>query len=175
MRRTFMTRTGRIALAGVLAAGAVALLWLACLAPSGRIGLAAVAGLFPVAAVLAADQKAGYLCWAASGLLGLILLPDKGLALLYLIFLGLYPVGKARIESMRRLPLEWVCKLVFFNAVFVFAWLTMRAVFLPSLPQWMETRGWIVCLLANVIFILYDIGLSRLIGFLMRRRAGNRF
>ena len=69
-----------------------------------------------VAAVLAAGRAAGYLCWAASALLGLFLLPDKGVALLYLIFLGLYPVVKNNIEGLRRLPLEWLCKLACFNA-----------------------------------------------------------
>ena len=60
--------------AGVLAAGSLAVLWLACMVPSGRIGLTGAAGLFPVAAVLAAGRAAGYLCWAASALLGLFLL-----------------------------------------------------------------------------------------------------
>ena len=108
---SFHTTSRRTAVAGVLAAGSLAVLWLACMVPSGRIGLTGAAGLFPVAAVLAAGRAAGYLCWAASALLGLFLLPDKGVALLYLIFLGLYPVVKNNIEGLRRLPLEWLCKL----------------------------------------------------------------
>ena len=103
---SFHTTSRRTAVAGVLAAGSLAVLWLACMVPSGRIGLTGAAGLFPVAAVLAAGRAAGYLCWAASALLGLFLLPDKGVALLYLIFLGLYPVVKNNIEGLRRLPLE---------------------------------------------------------------------
>ena len=105
---SFHTTSRRTAVAGVLAAGSLAVLWLACMVPSGRIGLTGAAGLFPVAAVLAAGRAAGYLCWAASALLGLFLLPDKGVALLYLIFLGLYPVVKNNIEGLRRLPLEWL-------------------------------------------------------------------
>ena len=101
---SFHTTSRRTAVAGVLAAGSLAVLWLACMVPSGRIGLTGAAGLFPVAAVLAAGRAAGYLCWAASALLGLFLLPDKGVALLYLIFLGLYPVVKNNIEGLRRLP-----------------------------------------------------------------------
>ncbi len=71
-------RTGKTALGGILAAGALVMLWLACVAPSGRLGLTAVGGLFPMAATLAAGRVAGYLCWGAASLLGLILLPDKG-------------------------------------------------------------------------------------------------
>ena len=47
------------AMGGVLAAGSLAVLWLACAAPSGRIGLTAAAGLFPVAATLYAGRAAG--------------------------------------------------------------------------------------------------------------------
>ena len=88
----------RTALVGVLAAGGLAVLWLACLVPSGYTGVTAAAGLFPVAAVLVAGRTAGYLCWAAIALLGLFLLPNKAVALLFTVFLGLYPVVKSRIE-----------------------------------------------------------------------------
>ena len=64
---------GRTALVGVLSAGGLAVLWLACLTPSGRAGITAAAGLFPVAAVLLAGRAAGWLCWAVIALLGLLL------------------------------------------------------------------------------------------------------
>ena len=142
---SFHTTSRRTAVAGVLAAGSLAVLWLACMVPSGRIGLTGAAGLFPVAAVLAAGRAAGYLCWAASALLGLFLLPDKGVALLYLIFLGLYPVVKNNIEGLRRLPLEWLCKLAVFNAVLTLFWFGLHSLFLPFLPETLQAP-WI-CLL----------------------------
>ena len=97
MRRT---KTGAVALGGVLAAGSLAVLWLACVIPSGQLGVTAAAGLFPVGAVLAAGRGAGLLCWAAASVLGLLLLPDKGVALMYLFFMGLYPVVKSRLEQL---------------------------------------------------------------------------
>ena len=47
-----------MALGGVLAAGSLVLLWLACAVPSGRLGLTAAAGLFPMAASLYAGRAA---------------------------------------------------------------------------------------------------------------------
>ena len=180
---SFHTTSRRTAVAGVLAAGSLAVLWLACMVPSGRIGLTGAAGLFPVAAVLAAGRAAGYLCWAASALLGLFLLPDKGVALLYLIFLGLYPVVKNNIEGLRRLPLEWLCKLAVFNAVLTLFWFNaalslfwfaLRALFLPDPPVWLGERTWLLYLAGNLIFVLYDVGLSRLIALVMARMPGRR-
>lgn len=161
--------SGRTALGGVLAAGSLAVLWMACLVPSGRMGLTAVAGLFPVAGVLAAGRAAGYLCWAAAGLLGLILLPDKGVAVLYLLFLGLYPVVKSRIEMLRRQLAEWCCKLAFFNVALTLFWFLLRGMLLPNPPDWLGENGIIVYFLGNAAFVVYDIGLSKLIALLQRR------
>ena len=170
----FSKGSGRTALGGVLAAGSLAILWLACLAPSGRMGLTAVAGLFPMAGVLAAGRGMGYLCWAAAGLLGLVLLPDKGVPVLYLIFLGIYPVIKSRIEAIRRRPVEWVLKLAFFNAALTIAWFVLRGLLLPHLPPWLGGRGVLLCVLGNLVFLAYDFGLSKLIALLLTRLGPGR-
>ena len=51
---------GRVALCGILAALSLALLWLATLAPTGRIGVVALAGLVPAAAVVSAGLVSEY-------------------------------------------------------------------------------------------------------------------
>lgn len=170
----FSSRSRSVAAAGVLAAGSLAVLWLACVAPSGRLGLTAVAGLFPVAGVLAAGRVAGYLCWAAGGILGLILLPDKGVALMYLAFLGLYPVVKSRIESLRRLGVEWVLKLAFFNVMLTLFWYVFRSLFLPQPPQWLGDNSLLLYGAGNLVFVAYDVGLSRLIALFQARIGPGR-
>jgi hypothetical protein len=168
VHRDFSSGPSRTALVGVLSAGSLAFLWLASVVPSGRLGLDGVAGLFPMAAVLAAGRGAGWLCWACSSVLGLILIPDKGVALLYLAFFGLYPVLKSRCETRNGQVLSWLIKVVYFNAVLGVFWFFLRELFLPSVPTWLE-QTWLIFLLGNVVFILYDIGLSRLIFSLLGR------
>lgn len=160
---------GKTALGGILAAGALVMLWLASVAPSGRLGLTAVGGLFPMAATLAAGRAAGYLCWGAAGLLALVILPDKGVALLFLAFFGLYPVVKEAIESLRRLPVEWILKLAYFNAVLTLSWFLFRQLFLPNPPQWLGDNTLLLYGAGNVVFVIYDVGLSRLIAMLGAR------
>ena len=166
MRRT---KTGLVALGGVLAAGSLAVLWLACVVPSGQLGVTAAAGLFPVGAVLAAGRGAGLLCWAAASILGLLLLPDKGVALMYLVFLGLYPVVKSRLEQLKSRPAEWAGKLVFFNGALSLLWFAFQGLLLPNLPEWLTGQVWMLYGAGNLIFILYDVALSRLIGGLSAR------
>lgn len=173
-RNAFSSGSRRTALGGVLAAGSLVVLWLASMAPSGRVGLTAAAGLFPMAGVMAAGRAAGYLCWAAAGLLGLVILPDKGVALLYLAFLGLYPVVKSRIESLRRTGLEWGLKLALFNAALSLFWFVLRELFLPDPPQWLGDNSLLLYLAGNLIFVIYDVGLSRLVALLQARLHPSR-
>lgn len=161
--------TRRTALGGVLAAGSLAVMWLASVVPSGSLGLTAAAGLFPVGAVIAAGRPAGLLCWAAASVLGLLLLPNKGVALIYLCFLGLYPAVKSRMENVKSRVLEWVGKFAFFNVALSICWFVFRSLFLPALPQWLGEKTWLVYAAGNVVFLIYDIALTRLIGAVMVR------
>lgn len=161
--------TRRTALGGVLAAGSLAVMWLACITPSGSLGLTAAAGLFPIGAVIAGGRAAGLLCWGAASVLGLLLLPDKGVALMYLCFLGLYPAVKSRMENVKSRTLEWLGKFAFFNLALSICWFIFRSLFLPALPQWIGEKTWLVYLVGNVVFLIYDIALTRLIGAVMAR------
>ena len=147
MAGRFSSKAGRTALGGVLAA----------------------AGLFPIGAVLLAGRGAGFLCWAAASVLGLLILPDKGVALMYLCFMGLYPVVKSRLEQCASRPLEWVGKLACFNAALTLLWVAFRGLFLPALPEWLAGKVWLLYGAGNLVFLLYDWGLSRLIGMMTAR------
>lgn len=169
MARSAFSGGRRTAMGGILSAASLVFLWLASMTPSGRLGITAAAGLFPLAAVLVSGRAAGYLCWAASGILGLILLPDKGVSLLYLGFLGLYPIIKGWIESLRRSILEWGLKLVCFNGALTVFWFLLRSMFLPNPPDWLLDNSLLLYAVGNVVFVCYDIGLSMLIARLCTR------
>ena len=157
---------GRTALVGVLSAGGLAVLWMACLTPSGRTGITAAAGLFPVAAVLLAGRAAGWLCWAV---IALLLLPNKAVSLMFALFLGLYPVAKSRLEQLRQRGLEWVLKLLLFNGAFLLLWYGLRGLLGLTLPEWLAGCTWLMLPVVNLVFVCYDIGLSKLIALMTAR------
>ena len=114
----------KVALSAMLAALSLVFLYISCFVPTGKAGLVALAGIFPAAAVVSFGFSAGFLCYAGTGVLALILLADKGMVVLYLLFFGLYPMIKGRVEQIRCLPVEWLLKLIIFNvilSVFLFA------------------------------------------------------
>ena len=138
---------------------------------SAQLALAAVAGLFPVAAVIAAGRRAGYLCWAGSSILALLLSPEKWTVLLYLLFFGLYPVVKSHMEKLGGRITEWSLKFVYFNGVLGLLLLFVREFLLGTFPPPLQNAP-LLFLLLNGIFLVYDIGLSRLIAFYSARIAG---
>ena len=161
--------TGRLALSAVLTALSLVVLWGAQMVPWGRMGLVAVAGLMPAAAVISAGPAAGGLCWGGTSLLALILVPDKGCALLYLFFFGLYPVVKSLCERLPRWA-ELLAKLIFFNGMLSVFWFLLGELFLPFLPEPLVGTG-MVYAVGNVAFLLYDFGFSKLIALYLHRVA----
>ena len=153
---------GRTALTGLLAALSLICLYLAALAPSGKLGLVALAGLFPAGAVVSAGLAAGFFCYGAAGILGLLLLPSKSAALLYLIFFGLWPMVKSLLERLPSRVLEWAGKLACCNAALAVLWFGLRAIFLPFLPAALS-QSWMVFAAGNLGFVLYDLGFSGVI------------
>jgi len=163
MPRETRDRSKKVAVCGVFSACTLVFLFLAGIAPSGRVGIAALAGIFPMGAVLMTGQRGGYFCWGVSGLLGIFLIPDKGIGLLYLLFLGLYPILKGSIESIRKWPLELCCKLIYFNAVFLVSVVFFQSIFQIAVPDFLEDRPWLLFLTGNLIFFCYDFGISQII------------
>lgn len=158
----------KVAYPAILGAFSLILLYVACIAPSGSWGIVAVAGLFPAAAVISVGLGAGTLCWAGVSILALLLLPDKLCTLLYVALFGLYPIVKSIIERLKRKGIQYVLKIVFFNAAFSLIYAIMSVAVMDSLPSVFHAV-WFLYLAGNLIFLAYDYGFSKLIGFYIAR------
>lgn len=158
----------RVVYAAVFGALALVFLYAAALAPTGRWGIVAVAGLMPAAAVISAGMASGVICWLGVTLLAFFLIPDKLVVLLFGVLFGLYPIVKCAIERLRRLAAEYLLKLVFFNLSFTAVFLTMRVAVLDSLPVALGVV-WLLYAVGNVVFLVYDYGFTKLISIYMSR------
>ena len=162
--------TKRIALSGLLAAAALVLLLLAAVVPSGWMGVTALAGLSVAVAVSAMGYRSGISVYIVSGLLGLLLLPSKRAALLYLVLFGCYPILKNLFERLKPLALRLICKLAFFNLVvlglYFFAGALMGELFTMDLA----VPTWLVLMAAgSAVFLLYDIAFTKVMSLLQAR------
>ena len=158
----------KIVYPAVFGALALVLLYVGMMAPSGKWGIVAAAGLLPCAVILSVGVRAGLLCWSGVTILAFLTLPDKFIALLFGVLFGLYPIVKALIESLRKLALEYILKLAFFNLSFSVVYVVMKGAVLSALPVQIH-RIWLLYLVGNIVFFLYDYGVSKLISLYMAR------
>ena len=154
--------------AAILGALALVFLYLGNMVPTGRWGIAAVAGLMPAGAIISGGMLSGVLCWLGTTVLALLLIPDKLLVFLFGVLFGLYPIVKNLIERLRKLPLEYILKLVFFNLAFTAVYFTMKAAVLESLPTALGIV-WVLYLAGNAVFLVYDYGFTKLISLYLAR------
>ena len=159
----------KVAYPAILSALALILVYLGSVAPTGSWGIVAAAGLLPAVAVISVSLTAGFLCWASAAVLAFLLVPDKLCALLFGVLFGLYPMVKSLVEQLQKKPLEYVLKLAFFNAAFTVVYLTMAGAVAASLPQVLGSSVWVLYVLANAVFLLYDYGFSKLIALYIAR------
>lgn len=96
------SKAAQVAYPAILGALAVVVVYIAAVAPTGRWGIVAAAGLLPAAAVISVGLKAGFLCWAGASALSFLLSPDKFCAVLFAALFGLYPMVKSLTEGLRK-------------------------------------------------------------------------
>lgn len=134
--------------------------------PRGALALAAAAGLFVAVSLIECGLPWAVGTYAASLLLGFLLCADKLLPLWFGFLFGPYPIFKHFIERAPGAVLRWLGKLLVFFACAGVFYALFSAAFVSALPS----LPWYVLAPAlGIVFILYDIGFSRLIGLYMRR------
>ncbi len=161
--------TRDIARGGLLAAAATALLYLGGALP--QIGpaaclMAGVASAIPL--LRRARVRMAVLLYITVSVLGLLLTPRKVTAAAYVLVFGLYPIVKYGIECRVPRLAQLSGKLAYWNIVLVLGCILVRLGLFPQMemPGLFRLAGlWFA---ANIGFIVYDLGLSRLIALLRR-------
>ena len=166
MRNQSFRNTSKTALGGIVAALSVTLMFLTAVIPTLTYALPAAAGVLLIVMVIDVGKKWAFGVYAAVSILALLLLPDKEAAVMYVFFFGHYPILKAILEEKCRGVLLWVCKFLLFNVSVVAAYLVILYVFQIPFEE-MEKYGrfavWGLLALGNVVFVVYDIALTRLV------------
>jgi hypothetical protein len=154
----------------LLTALGCALLYVSSVVPSGRVAIVAVSGLLTAAALIHCGIFYSFAVFAITAALSAVIIPVKSCAVLYAVFLGYYPIAKSLFERLKSRTLEWAAKLVLFNAALTGLWLLGQRVLLQGdMPDLFEKYIALAYILMNVVFIIYDFGISKLIAFYIIR------
>ncbi len=169
-----MNQSVRLAFCSMVTAAATALLFLAGLVPASTYAMSALAGilLFPV--VIELGRNWAVSVFIAVSVLSFLLSGDKEAALTFVLFFGFYPVFKAGAES-RRKEFSILAKAVYFNLTAIAEyWLGiyLLGIKTESFGKLGAFGPWVLLVLGNVFFWIYDYAFSLLVITYMRRYHG---
>lgn len=159
-------RTKTLALCGVLAALAVALLFLGGALPFAAIACPVLASLVLIPVYAESGWKWGLAWYLTVALLGMLLAPDKEAAVLF-VFFGYYPMLRKWFGRLRSKTLKWAVKLLYVNLAVAAAYALMIFVLrMEAVAQeYAQTQRILLIallLLANLSFVIYDLLIGRL-------------
>lgn len=167
--QTKQLNTRKMTLTGVLSAGVVVALILESIMPTGRLGFYVLAAFILSVILLECGIRFAWAGYIVTCLAGFLLVPEKLNIIPYIGFFGIYTLLKHHIESLRKMWLEIILKLIVFNLFLWPAWQITKT-FLP--PEWTKGLGVLLVGLAlQVLFLLYDYLFTAWIHFYFEKIA----
>lgn len=165
----------RVAFCGLSAALCMVVLFFTGVVPVATFALPALAGvlLIPVTAQL--NIRWGLGVYALCALLALFIVPDREAAVYFVLFFGYYPVIVAALGRIKNRVLQYVVKFALFNAavgVSAVVLLVIMSIPMEELPFIGVYTGAVLLILANIMFILYDLCLYKVINLYYARVHG---
>ncbi|MBQ7861121.1 MAG: hypothetical protein IJ349_02835 [Clostridia bacterium] len=135
--------------------------------------LPAMAGMLTMLAVVEIDKKWAIGSYVATSLIGLLFVANKEAVVYYVAFFGYYPVVKALLESKMPRVAEYILKFLVFNVSIILSGVVLVKVFGMPYNDLLGIDGEsafftkyalpIMLGMGNVVFILYDVALTRLL------------
>lgn len=155
-------KTARMALCGVLCGAGVLIIMSTALFTGLSYAIPMIAGALLLIPAIEFGSGTAAVAYAATGLLAVILPADKESALMYIFLFGFYPIIKKFFEMIKLRAVEYLLKLLYFNASGAAA--LLLASYVTGLPVNDGTLGkWfypVLLILGNICFFIYDRALT---------------
>lgn len=157
-----------MAYCGMAAALCVALMLLGAVIPIAMFIAPAVAGFLIATVCVECGRTMALTAYAAVGLLAVLFVPDKEVALIFVFLLGYYPLAKPWFDRIRPAALRGLAKLALCNgAVLAMYGLVFLLVPAGSISQELRATATAAALatlaMGNVAFLLYDRALHNML------------
>lgn len=156
-----------VALGGIITALVLLLMFLNTAFPMLDYAIPTYAGFLMVIVIVEAGSKWAFLTYVACAVLCPLMTPDYQANLLFILFMGYYPILYVYLQKIKSKGVRWAVKLLVFNAAIVVYAMLFQYIFTTvDLFEGLESFGrWavpIMLLLANVFFLIYDNLLGQL-------------
>ena len=165
MKKSAAKTTTMISVCGLFAALSVVIMLASYLGVT-TYAVPAIAGALLVIIYLEFSAKNAFTVYLAVSVLS-FLICEKEAALCYALFFGYYPILKAYIERIHNKSVQWITKILLFTVSFTIV--TVLAILFLGIPVSEINMGFGVwgiiafALAVEVMFVLYDIAMTRII------------
>ncbi len=134
------------------------------------ISMAAVASFCIIITVVEYGKGTPWMVYAATSLLSFLLIPAKLPAIFFTLFFGFYPILKGMLETKPKV-LCWILKEIVFNLslaaiMLIYGFLFFQGVSFAIPIHWVIIAAVVLC---EIVFVIYDIALTRIINFYVIR------
>ncbi len=162
----------KVALGGVVAALSLLFMILAGVTSTLVYAIPMITGALLMMLVVEFGQGFASLIYVAVSVLSLLLLGNKEAAIMYVGFFGYYPIIKSVLEKHLKGFICWIVKYLIFNVAMVASYFVTTKIFMISFED-IESFGKfalpLLLLSGNVLFVMYDIVLTRLVTIYLYR------
>lgn len=165
-----MKQSSKTALGGIVSALSIVLMLMTAVIPFMSYALPLIAGALLILMVIEINKSWAFIVYVAVSLLSVLVVPDKEAATFYIAFFGYYPIIKSTLEKHLPNVVEWIVKLLIFNAATVAAYLfTVYVLGIPfdDMGEYGKYGVFALLGLANFVFVFYDILLTKLVTLYM--------
>ncbi|SKA85261.1 hypothetical protein SAMN05443428_106139 [Caloramator quimbayensis] len=162
----YKDRTKNIVLSGFISALMIISLYAGCIIRNNRIFFMALSTYFESIPIIIGGVKVGFLCYIASSLLSLILLPDKIYAFIFLIF-GVYPIIKYFCEKESIIK-EYIFKYIWFNFFMVLTYFLYKKIIIIN-SEMIKNSILMLIIILEVLFFIYDYVFTKFITYVKYR------
>lgn len=162
----------KTAIGGIIAALSLVIMMLTTVIPTLTYAMPAMAGVLLILIVIEVDKKWATGVYVVVSILSMFLIADKEAAVMYVMFFGYYSILKAIIEGKLNKVFSWIVKFAVFNVTMILAFLIVTYVFnipFDDMSKFGKWSVWILLLIGNFVFLIYDFLLTRLVSLYMLR------
>ena len=157
-------KSNNVAQSGILIALTIAVLYSTSLLPISTLSILTIASCLIPISIIRTSLKNTILVYISCSILSFFLVPIN-MALLYTLFFGVYGIIKFFIEKLDNLIYEIIVKLLVFNVLLF----SIYILFKLFIGLNIGISLWIVALIAQAAFLLYDYALTIIISYFLNK------
>lgn len=161
------SKVNHVVRGGMYTAISLVLLYLAAFVPNSKLFFTAAASCIIPVSIITIGIKYSFIVYGAICFLGFLLPFSKGIIIAYIIFFGLYGFVKYAAERIRKLPLEILIKLCFFNAAVFVLYLISKLFISYTLPS--NVPSAVIIAGIEIIFLIYDYVLTLFMCYVLHK------